>query len=651
MTLKLHLNQLDGLRGLAIILVILAHLQIRPIIDFAPDFLKQFLSLIMGNGTIGVALLFLISGFLIKSHYPEIESNIAFWQKRYTRIFPPFLAMTSVLMIARFNWRLDLIQTIVLSLIIFWLGHKLWLWLRLNPKRQEIGQYLFKFFLAIQITSLLGYLIFQFYSGVSQPLQPSWLYNFFTWVANSTLIQAFGNSFPQLSSIYWSLSTEILFYLCYPLIFLPLFKSVIQKNSGLLNLLGLLSCGLFFYGLGEVTQHLLQLRILQLNLGFYFVIGMAISQLHHSTSGQLIIQKLTTQPHKIWQISLILICFLSPLAKILFPNLADKATFFWALPLSLIFMLAITSGSFLSTWLESNWLRFIGKLSYALYLTHIFVFELITKTFAPETVGQTGLVLIGSLFVTFGLAYVLHIYLEQPYFTDKISAKASYKKVPDRTKVPINLIWLTCFYSCLVWAANKLPVPALAIQQKHFSKNLPKIIPLTTQPIQLKFAVNDDHFEAIVLRLQNQATFLPDQELAEKKLPATLKINVSQADEIITQSELPLYETKQLKFLKIQFPTQSNSNNKIYDLNISTNEDGATRNLVLNNQSWTLQTVFRPDLEFYLRNPVKIVTLFFDKIWLPLSEPKAVIELLLGMPLFFILARTLKSPNLSQELV
>ena len=90
-----HYAALDGLRGLAIIMVMLLH--------YSP-FLPHFLRPLLNQGGSGVDLFFFLSGFLItgilydakgQSHYFR-----NFYARRTLRIFPLYYGFLSVLLIS-----------------------------------------------------------------------------------------------------------------------------------------------------------------------------------------------------------------------------------------------------------------------------------------------------------------------------------------------------------------------------------------------------------------------------------------------------------------------------------------------------------------------------------------------------------------------
>ena len=101
-----HWPELDGLRALAILLVIARH-SLRPFIandTYTPLLTVGSLDLTPSllNGWIGVDLFFVLSGFLIGRQAWRCDSLARFWFKRVTRILPAYWACLAV-------WRLPLL--------------------------------------------------------------------------------------------------------------------------------------------------------------------------------------------------------------------------------------------------------------------------------------------------------------------------------------------------------------------------------------------------------------------------------------------------------------------------------------------------------------------------------------------------------------
>lgn len=107
-----HNNGIDILRGLAILAVILLHLNIR--IPFSDTFLgsimpKEIYKILFWSGYYGVCTFFVISGFLITNsslnkwdHLPEV-SLPGFYAMRFARIMPLLVALLFVLSLLHFS--------------------------------------------------------------------------------------------------------------------------------------------------------------------------------------------------------------------------------------------------------------------------------------------------------------------------------------------------------------------------------------------------------------------------------------------------------------------------------------------------------------------------------------------------------------------
>jgi peptidoglycan/LPS O-acetylase OafA/YrhL len=190
-----HIPALYGLRAVAIVLVLIAHLTHTP---YYPEFIKS----IMGNanlGTIGVRLFFILSGYLI-THVLIFEyrktgkvSIRRFFIRRILRIFPCFYFFLIVLFIfSIFRW--------------------------VDISHDAIGLA----FLYIQ-----NYTVFQ----GRQIFPSSWL------VAHS-----------------WSLSVEEQFYLIYPFIFISIFAWI--KSRPWLMIIGFILICTFFRALNYSYPHI-----------------------------------------------------------------------------------------------------------------------------------------------------------------------------------------------------------------------------------------------------------------------------------------------------------------------------------------------------------------------------------------------------------
>jgi peptidoglycan/LPS O-acetylase OafA/YrhL len=91
-----RLSYLDGLRGLAILLVLLFHAYARwpDHVPFGGDFADVF---VFKTGFIGVNLFFLISGFVILMTLEKCTSFGIFFMRRWLRLFPAMLVCSAII--------------------------------------------------------------------------------------------------------------------------------------------------------------------------------------------------------------------------------------------------------------------------------------------------------------------------------------------------------------------------------------------------------------------------------------------------------------------------------------------------------------------------------------------------------------------------
>lgn len=97
-----HIPQLDGLRGIAILMVLIVHFFRKELFDAAPG-IQMGLSRVAGAGGYGVELFFVLSGFLITGilldNQHEKGALGRFYVRRCLRIFPLYYLTLVVLML------------------------------------------------------------------------------------------------------------------------------------------------------------------------------------------------------------------------------------------------------------------------------------------------------------------------------------------------------------------------------------------------------------------------------------------------------------------------------------------------------------------------------------------------------------------------
>ncbi len=224
-----RLGALDGLRGVAILLVLFSHFNLSIVLENKGS--NIFLQMLLDSGEIGVGILFILSGFLMVYLYQNPKSKINFLQKRYTRIFPAFIVVCLVLSIVikdnilDINFSRNFSETVLLLLGIALFFHVVWVYLikKLNEKVKKLMFFLFVLF---QISVGIYYFFFVLQQPFIQYLNQESLEKrtLISGLVNATLTLPLGTYVRPLSSVFWSLALEVYFYILYPLVCIPIIE-------------------------------------------------------------------------------------------------------------------------------------------------------------------------------------------------------------------------------------------------------------------------------------------------------------------------------------------------------------------------------------------------------------------------------------------
>jgi peptidoglycan/LPS O-acetylase OafA/YrhL len=360
-----RIPELDGLRGIAILLVIGCHYEV-----FARLFwgLPQY-------GWVGVDLFFVLSGFLITSVLLHLRGQVTpfreFYTRRIRRIIPPYIAFLVLLYLvtAAFgDLTLYKTGTIVKNLLFM----------------QSVGDPLY----TLRIMTSGGTLSLAHAHHLGPALT----------VPRGPVSIGWG--------VLWSLSIEEYYYLLWAPVVLWMASRRVASTGGIICLVALAIRWLGFAGSGAYFSiyHRFDAPV----FGSLVALLVASKLSRRTVTAILLVAGLAG--------AATLAVVLVPMGNFIGREIRQDQVFMvFGLPsLSLIAASAVgisvtESGSRFLFLLRSGALRFMGRVSYTLYLLHQFVYLCIIRFFAP-----TWAVSFAALFCAVMLSWVSWKYFEQP---------------------------------------------------------------------------------------------------------------------------------------------------------------------------------------------------------------------------------------------
>jgi peptidoglycan/LPS O-acetylase OafA/YrhL len=326
-------GDVEALRGIAVILVVLFHLKINAV----------------ASGFIGVDIFFVISGYLMAVAFNNPGLSILeFYERRARRVLPAALII----------------------MLLFFLFSPLFF---LPFEAQKIAEPFWG--LLAFAPNLIFWKIDDYFSAL--------------------------NFTPTLH--YWSLGVELQYYIVFPILVYFFRKNIIW--FAVLGTLSLLLCIYVTPLMSKTAFFMLPTRLWE------FLLGFAAYQLNmHLISKQLFKPRFNTVTVSI-ATTLLLLYALYPIPQNQFPG-------FYAIPAALLSFLIISIGvpdDILKTLPGMNALRWIGKLSYSIYLVHyLVIFVFLYGPFSEwRELDLKDSVLI--LIITLALSVLSHRYIEVPF--------------------------------------------------------------------------------------------------------------------------------------------------------------------------------------------------------------------------------------------
>lgn len=607
-----RLFALDGLRGLAILFVFLSHAHI----SFIP--VNSLTKFITSSGFVGVSFLFILSGFLMASLYPNPSTKLGFLQKRYTRIFPLFLSLCIARIITWFSninqWYLEILVLIIVAISVNFIWVKI-IRVYLNQKQRF---FLFIGFLLLQLLIAIFYFLI-----VLRP--PSFFFNeipnalrlIIIFLVNSTLTFPISSYAFVMEAVLWSLAAEILFYIIYPFIFVPLIGEL-DSRSNFQRCIFILSLFPLFVGLFIMSEKVGHLSILSVYFFVYFVTGVSLGYIYRKNFEN--ISKFVDKIKGIIYLSPFAFYFL--IILILFfttnPSNSNIVSFIWvifAIPLTFLVAIIINKKTYLSRMLSSKVLVFVGTISYSMYLTHMFVIRTIDSLIPAKNVNLQYVQFFLSLTFSILFAGLLYLLLERPYFNrpknnDSKMINLPYQKMKHLKFLLLSLILIFVTSLFVVFQSD---FSIFSTEKRNFPTP-------TYSKNSLTFFIkaSQNKFGVVEAMLKNQSI--------HKQSKITFRIKEKGASSWYSSSDFYLNNSDDPLPTEFGFPIINNSSGKSYEISFSATDGKLT---ILSEPVMTFYMVNKKDL---IKNPFNLITFLISKVETVSSNKDAQLSLLLIIP-------------------
>ena len=474
---------------------------------------------------------------------------------------------------------------------------------------------------------------------------PTSLRTLVTFVINATFALPFGKYIDQLDGIYWALCAEVLFYILYPIIIVPLLERITLMNRWRKVLLGLFLFP-FCFGLYLIGQRLLGLSMLQIHLMIYFVSGVIIGKKYGFITTTLAHYRWLFS-HPLWVVGMLLVVFGSiyiPTANT--PWYQIGLALLMVLPVSMLLVTAIIphEGKTLLKW---PFFVYLGKYSYAIFLTHSVVIHAITSYIHSTSSWDAVRIVVLSLALTFGLAYILYELTERTYFASTKKAVVLTQHFPMKSHIT-TAIGFGLSILILLYFAYKAPVSFFTSVYRQggsnvWSGNAQKSITLSDKLFQIPLVAQQNNLGMILTHVKNEhiagmttgfVPFLLIVRLRDEKL------------NLISESTYHAYEIIDDLYHPFGFPPIANSQGKKYTVEYQLSEKSLADEIKLITDEADLLTVYFIDKKSLVREPTQLFPWAINKVVEPLSNSMHWVTLAYVSPFLVLLFWSLYNTQL-----
>lgn len=633
--MKRRLDVLDGLRGCAIVLVFLNHIDSRFIAETVPSFLKPVVSFLFTSGNLGVTFFFVLSGFLMAYLYAAPHPR-EFIEKRYARIFPPFLTMVICMSIFHFSPSLSLFPRVAIMFFAAWTMRLLWIHC---VEKFHLGSILIRLFLILQLLAALWYGFFI----MRQP--PAWFASLpfiiqkgtITFV-NATLTLPLGNYIPLLDGVYWSLIPEVIFYLLYPYIFAPTVRKLHSRTPIFIGLFIVLLFP-FLFGTSLLFEHVWNLKMLFIEYFIYFCSGIVVANLAKRKTTI----RLPPFINRVFNpICFILLLFLSYLF-LTYSQGNVVARLFLSIPFGFIVYGLLDETTSLYSFFNGRSFLMLGTVSYSLYIGHTALVDGMHLLFKPHDIWTNILFLLITAVLVGAVSYVMHMIIETPYFMFK-PKNQNHPFIQNGGKKA--LLILIIFFLVTIFSAYSSKYNFFSTVRTYENAKVSintarkDEIEITDNPLLLSFTAEDNNLGVILLHLTNHVGSTrnkktPVDPLKNQKL--LVRVKEDGAASWYASQETSPAEIGNSTSYPIGIPLVKDSLSKKYVVELSMIDIDYKSVLHLHTKPYVLQTVQQLDKKQLLLHPLLLMRHGIEKTTALFNDKEALLVVVCVTPLFVLL--------------
>ncbi len=616
---RVRFSALDGLRGFAALSVFLSHVTLYSFGIQLPQWLSsiwQFFS----EGANSVQILFVLSGFLMSALYTHISRPRDFIAKRYARIFPVLSTVVVFLWVQQVAPQQSVYAQVLALLACAVLCRVIWKGITYSRYAHTFGWWLLTSFLLLQVLMV----------GVQLFLTPHLMayQKTISLLANLTLTTAFAAQVPPLTVVLWSLAPEVIFYLIFPFVVLPLIQ-LSSRSKWIVSGIIIVGTVKILFDLHQVLYAFPHFNMLSIGRASGFIIGVICGRCYVQKNS---VWKFTTRivSHPIG--ALLVLCSWAIIhGWDAYTGIGQRQeTLLWYYLISSIciggLVITLTQASWVTRLFSHKVLVFLGTISYSLYLIHRNVFGWVlslSQTFKwlpPPLFSLAAICL--TLVCGVGVSWILYMVVERLYFEKQ---KSTF-----RVTEPPKGNWLYSpivgggLISGIIIAAYAVGYPLSILVTQEPSKLSQSKVTLSQAPVVFPLVARYTNLSIVGLQLQYHA---PDSYRQHPtKPPAQLLFTLSDAvsGRVVFESTRDAIQVEGMTVFPFGFPTQPDSSGKRYLVTLKIISPNEFEEISLHNKPvilhylpvagttfYKLQQVLQNRLYFALSQTTTLFALFF----------------------------------------